>query len=232
MIIGSGLIAKALKDLAKDRDDIIIFASGVSNSQENKIEEFQREIELLEKNLKIKKFILYFSSIDVLGYNSNSSLYIKHKYEIEQKVKKIPSLILRLPQLVGHNQNQNNLVPYLYNCIVNNKEFELKINYQRNLIDVDDLARVISHIINQKASVGKIINIFNPHFIKVIEIVKIIEDLSKIKAIYKISEEKFSFVKPELSKNYLSILKKSNVVLNKNYNFNLIKKYFFLKKFK
>lgn len=227
MIIGSGLIAKALKDFAKDRDDIIIFASGVSNSQENKIEEFQREIELLEKSLKIKKFILYFSSIDVLGYNSNSSLYIKHKYEIEQKVKKVPSLILRLPQLVGHNQNQNNLVPYLYNCIVNHKEFELKINYQRNLIDVDDLARVISHIINQKTSVGKIINIFNPHFIKVIEIVKIIEDLSKIKAIYKISEEKFRFIKPKLSKNYLSILKKSNVVFNKNYNFKLIKKYFF-----
>ena len=45
MIIGNGNIARALKDI--DRDDLLFFASGVSNSQEDRESEYKREMELL-----------------------------------------------------------------------------------------------------------------------------------------------------------------------------------------
>ena len=45
MIIGNGNIAKSL--ISKDRDDIIFFASGVSDSSCCDIKEFKREFDLL-----------------------------------------------------------------------------------------------------------------------------------------------------------------------------------------
>ena len=45
MVIGNGLVASAFSKYKND-DDVIIFASGVSNSSTNKKEEFEREINL------------------------------------------------------------------------------------------------------------------------------------------------------------------------------------------
>ena len=41
MIVGNGLIASLFYDV--DREDVIFFASGVSNSLETELSEFQRE---------------------------------------------------------------------------------------------------------------------------------------------------------------------------------------------
>ena len=47
MIIGNGLLAKAFIEY-KNNDEIVIFASGVSNSLEEKQSEFKRETDLLK----------------------------------------------------------------------------------------------------------------------------------------------------------------------------------------
>ena len=49
MIIGNGLIASLFTDC--DQENIIFFASGVSNSLENKKEEFLREENLIRKTI-------------------------------------------------------------------------------------------------------------------------------------------------------------------------------------
>ena len=54
MIVGKGLIAKAYKNFNLHKN-IIIFASGVSNSKEFRKKEFARERDLLIKNLDKKK---------------------------------------------------------------------------------------------------------------------------------------------------------------------------------
>ena len=58
MIVGKGDIASILND----REGVIFFAAGVSKSTETKETEFQREMELLDKQDKTK-CLFYFSTI-------------------------------------------------------------------------------------------------------------------------------------------------------------------------
>ena len=74
MIIGNGLIAKEFKKKNYFHKNKIIFASGVSNSNNIKIRDFNREIFLIKKILNINtdlKFY-YFSTIDVLKKKENT----------------------------------------------------------------------------------------------------------------------------------------------------------------
>ncbi|MBU4132588.1 MAG: hypothetical protein KKF12_17365, partial [Proteobacteria bacterium] len=64
MIIGNGQLAKIFKEDGCFFDDVVIFASGVTNSDCRDDREFNREKELLEKTLvenNAKRFV-YFSS--------------------------------------------------------------------------------------------------------------------------------------------------------------------------
>jgi hypothetical protein len=55
MIIGNGLIAKSFKKKKNYFKNVIIFASGVSNSKNTNLKEFKREEKLVKKLLKKKK---------------------------------------------------------------------------------------------------------------------------------------------------------------------------------
>ena len=80
-IIGDGDIAGVLKEV--DREDLLFFASGVSNSQETRESEYERELELLLKQDK-NKHIVYFSSLVALYADSR---YAFHKREMEETIK-------------------------------------------------------------------------------------------------------------------------------------------------
>lgn len=79
MIVGDGDIAHALKD----REDRLYFASGVSNSQETDEDEYQREIELLNKQDK-SRHIVYFSSLCIFYSDTR---YAQHKLLMEKLIK-------------------------------------------------------------------------------------------------------------------------------------------------
>ena len=49
MIIGNGLIAKSLQEI--DSENVLFFASGVSNSLETRDSEFEREYFLLKETI-------------------------------------------------------------------------------------------------------------------------------------------------------------------------------------
>ena len=226
IIVGSGLIAKAL-DKILSNDDFLIFASGVSDSSETRELEFQREIDLIQESLSRNKKLIYFSSLDVVLRKDKLNSYLRHKLNVEKILEKKSAIVLRLPQLVGLRQNKKNLIPYLYNKIVNKKEFELKINYQRNLVDIKDLSKIVECLIKKKDYSEKFLNIFNPKFTKILDIIRIIEKLSNTDAIYTISEEDFEMNNLTVSEEYLSFLKESSVEFHNKYNYDLIKKYFF-----
>ena len=226
IIVGSGLIAKAL-DKIPSNDDFLIFASGVSDSCETREVEFQREIDLIQESLQRNKKLIYFSSLDVVLRKDKFNSYLRHKLNVEKILEKKSAIVLRLPQLVGSRQNKKNLIPYLYNKIVNKKEFELKINYLRNLVDINDLSKIVECLIKKNNYSEKYLNIFNPKFIKILDIIRIIERLSNTKAIYTISEESFEINNLTVSDEYLSFLKESSVEFHSLYNIDLIKKYFF-----
>lgn len=79
MIIGSGDIASILTD----RDDRLFFASGVSNSQEDRKSEFKREMDLLLDQHK-SSHIVYFSSLAIFYADTP---YTQHKRNMEETIK-------------------------------------------------------------------------------------------------------------------------------------------------
>ena len=78
MIIGNGDIAKILPN-----NNLLFFASGVSNSKEERESEYQREKDLLLEQDK-NNHIVYFSSLCTLYLDTR---YARHKREMEQLVK-------------------------------------------------------------------------------------------------------------------------------------------------
>jgi hypothetical protein len=79
MIIGNGSIAKVLKD----RDDLVFFASGVSNSSCVDEKEYERELNLL-KTIPTDKHIVYFSN---LGIYYKKDRYTQHKIDTEEYIR-------------------------------------------------------------------------------------------------------------------------------------------------
>lgn len=107
MIIGDGDIGSVLKD----REDFLFFASGVSNSQEDRISEFQREKELLDQYLDQQdKRLVYFSSLSIFYKDSP---YTRHKKRMESYVKMFPKhSIIRIGN-ISWGKNPNTLINYL-----------------------------------------------------------------------------------------------------------------------
>lgn len=80
MIVGNGDIAKIIED----REGACFFASGVSNSRCNDLNEFLRESTLLVQQPK-DLCLFYFSSICIFDKNEH---YALHKKVMEQVVRK------------------------------------------------------------------------------------------------------------------------------------------------
>jgi hypothetical protein len=126
-IVGNGDIASVLKD----REDFIFFASGVSNSAEERESEFLREKDLLFSFADDKRRLVYFSSLSVF-YKYRP--YTRHKKKMESYVKMWPKhTIIRLGN-ISWGKNPNTLINYLrahpdaeiqttYRYIINKEEF-------------------------------------------------------------------------------------------------------------
>ena len=146
MIVGDGLIAKSfLKKYDKD-NNIILFASGVSNSEETNTDNFKREKDLLTSFLKTypKIKFIYISTI-LIGYKDNP--YYNHKEEMEKLISKHSKdyIIFRVPQLIGNSGNSNNLVNYLVGRIKTGKSFEVYGGIKRAILDVEDLVNLVGY---------------------------------------------------------------------------------------
>lgn len=148
MIIGNGLIADGFSNFEKEGkanfSDLLIFASGVSNSKENNVDNFNREKKLLENNLKehINKKFIYFSSILV---DETDNPYYRHKKEMEEMVINGSNdyIVFRIPQIIGNKGNKNNLSNFFKNAIKNdNSIIILNNDIDRALIDINDLVKI------------------------------------------------------------------------------------------
>ena len=165
LVIGNGLIAQAfLKELRKSNilnNDLLIFASGVSNSLETKAEIFQRELDLIKDTLNknLDSHLVYFSSCFVSKIDSP---YARHKLKIEEYIQNNSKKfsIFRLPQVVGLVNNKT-IVSNFTKKIINKEKLMIQKYSLRNLIDVDDIARIVIFLLNKKEILGKTINISN-----------------------------------------------------------------------
>lgn len=206
MIIGTGMLANAFCSYKED-SEIIIFAKGVSNSQESKKEEFEREANLLKSALLNyhDKTIVYFGTCSVVDTASNSSAYVQHKIEMENLIQSsgVEYYIFRLPQVVGRTSSPT-LVNYLTTQIKNEILFNVWKYSKRNLIDVEDVYKIATHLISNNQLKNQITNIASDQSVDIITIVNKIETLLDKKAKYNTTEKGSSYL-VDISKvaNYL-----------------------------
>jgi hypothetical protein len=185
MIVGNGLIANALKPYFSADDEMVVFASGVSNSQETNPSAFSRERELLISSIQLHRPIIYFSTCSFYDENLSQSHYVKHKKEMELLVRNSSThFIFRLPQVVGITNNPYTLTNYLNSNIKSKTKFKLWNKAERNLIDVNDIALIVNEIVNKNNSMNITINIASSENISIINLVHIFEKILKINAIY------------------------------------------------
>ncbi|UQB43257.1 NAD(P)-dependent oxidoreductase [Thiomicrospira microaerophila] len=222
MIVGSGQIATIFKnDANQDKyKDVCIFASGVANSNCTDPNAFLREEKLLLISLsecQNKKFV-YFSSCALSATEYPKNDYYNHKFKMEQLIKNNAEnfLICRVPQLFGDLKKHGTLINFIYNSIVNNEEFNVYSDAYRYVIDIDDVKRFVDAYLNDHKE-PTVIDLGNPFRYRVLDLVKTFEDVTGIKAKYKLIEKSDSYILQfEEIKNFVKT-KKINTVFGEDY---------------
>ena len=128
MIIGNGDIAKVCKPF--DREDTIIFASGLSDSSCVDEKEFERELKLWSDTLlkNENKRIIYFSTLSIYY---GTSRYVGWKKHMERLIKNNHRkyTIIRLGNITWGN-NPHTLINFLRNKIKNNEPYEIQDTFR------------------------------------------------------------------------------------------------------
>lgn len=224
MIIGRGLIANVFKDI--NREDIIFFASGVSNSLETDTNQFKRERDLIEKTIEInptKKFV-YFSTCSIYDSSKYASAYVLHKLDMENLIEKIAQnfLICRVSNAVGNGGNSNLLINYLVNNIKENNPILVHQKATRNLIDVEDIGNITLRLLDEK--INTIQNIAYIENFSVLEIVFALEKYLSKSAIIKLLNKGESYT---IDTSYIvDYFKKNNKMIKMEYLNTLLKRYY------
>ena len=225
MITGNGLIAKSLQSI--DSDDVLFFASGVSNSLETKISEFEREHALLKNNIleNPEKTFVYFSTCSIYDSSKNNSQYVLHKLKMEQIISDLCDryFILRISNAVGQGGNPNLLVNYLVREIKSEAKIILHTKATRNLIDVSDVCAITKNIL-QNFSSNRIINLAYLQNFSVIEITEAISEVLSTEPLLQLKNEGSGYeIEVSEIEDYF---KKNNLTDKEHYLINLITKYY------
>ena len=177
MIVGSGLVARAFAQRYAEDDSTIIFASGVSNSNETDPEAFARERAMLTGHLaEGEQRLVYFGSCNVINAKEHSA-YFQHKRAMEALVTGSGrGTVLRLPQVVGRTRNPNTLTNFLRDCILQERQLTLWAGAQRNLIDIDDVAAIATRILEGGAA-PSVVAIASPWSLPMPRIVDLFEQV-------------------------------------------------------
>ena len=138
MIIGRGDIASVLPK----KKNLLFFASGVSNSQEMRESEYEREIELLFDQ-PISEHIVYFSSLSIFY---SKGRYAKHKLRMEELIKNTfwHYTIIRLGNITW-GDNPHTLINFMRNQVRDGKKVEIRDEY-RYIVDKEEFLHWINMI--------------------------------------------------------------------------------------
>lgn len=184
MIIGNGILANALR--LYDTENVVFFASGVSNSLEKNPAEFERERNLLKSVISRNndKKLIYFSTCSIYDPSKTESPYVLHKLTIEDLIKEYcPNyIIFRVGNAIGRGGNPNTLINFLKNAILSENKLTIYSHAKRILIGTEDITLFISR--NLKKLNNEIINLAYPYQYSMGEILSEMENHLQKKAIY------------------------------------------------
>jgi len=228
MIVGNGLIAKAFDLEFWHSDNIVLFASGVSNSSEISTKSFLREKELLAEQINKKLFLVYFSTCSIDDPELSKSAYVQHKREMENLVIKLDEyLIIRLPHVVGVTANTHTLVNYIYKKINCNEHFEIWQFAIRNFIDVYDVQIITSYLVRNLGLSRRVLNVGCPISYSILKLVEVIESLLNKRANYSLIDKGTDY---KIDTTIASkVAKLQGITFNDDYLYKIVKKYYFSK---
>ena len=228
MLIGSGLLAQAFANPFSQRDDVCIYAAGVSNSGCIDAQEFEREQRLLFESLAKAKqtgVFVYFGTCSAADPEARNMPYVQHKLAMEQLVAAHPRhLILRLPQVAGRTPNPHTLLNFLYARISRGEVFNLWRKAKRNIIDIDDVAAIAGQFITDESVRNVTINIANPISYSMIDIVGAMERAVGKRAIYYLVERGSEYTID--TSVILPVLASAGVEFGSDYLDKVMKKYY------
>lgn len=226
MIVGSGLIARIFKNEFEDDADVIVFASGVSNSGETAREAYQRELDLLKSFENTKAKLIYFSTVSVFDPTLQNTLYIKHKLEIEKYISSRLKnyIIFRLPIVVGRSKNPNTLINFLFDRIQKQEKFFLHQNARRYILNAEDVGKLVSPLIHDPNINRQTLNIHFDKAISVFELVRMLEEIAGQEAIFETKNEGSYYTTD--NNFFLSYLKENDLIPSENYVFEALKMHY------
>jgi nucleoside-diphosphate-sugar epimerase len=167
------MLARAFAPYAES-PDVLVFASGVSNSREVSTDAFTREGRLLRESATRypDATFVYFSTCSVLDEELRSAPYVQHKLAMEALTSTRPRFyVFRLPLVVGYSDNPHTLMNFFYHRILRELPIPVWDGAERNLIDVQDVYAIASRIIDRRLMENQIINIAAPQNISITDIV-------------------------------------------------------------
>lgn len=199
MVVGNGMIARRFGDFA-GRDNVVIFASGVSNSKETRPEPFARERQLVEQTLHqtTGSLFVYFSTASVDDPTEQGSPYVTHKLELEQFISERAKnyLLVRASNVVGGPGNPHTVLNFFVDRIHRNEPFTIWQHANRNLIDLDDVYRVVTQHIADPTTWNRTLLVVNPYSISPLSLVQAIEAHTGQRARYELIDKGIPFTLP------------------------------------
>lgn len=222
-IIGSGLLSKSMSNLKTDRDCLIIGA-GVSNSNETRVSEFEREMDLVASAIDqySELRVVYFSTCSVS--QGVRTAYIDHKCAMEAMVSSQAQewCIYRLPQVVGV-VNNTTLISYIVRSLIEQSALKIHLKAKRRLIDIEDVVRVCERLLNANQGVNTVQNIASRYSASVVQIVEYIAYLLGTEPRYQglVAGESYDIdIEP-----LFDFIGEKDVIFNKNYWHDVLDKY-------
>jgi dTDP-4-dehydrorhamnose reductase len=225
MVIGSGLIGKKFEQC--ENEDLLIFASGVSNSKLNDENELLRERNLIASALVNNpgRIFVYFSTYSINDPVVKNNLYVSHKLNMESFIRENSSryLIVRTSNIVGPNSsNPHTIINYLVNHIKELSSFELWKNSYRNILDIDHLYAMVLKVVELNM-LNQTLYLLNPVSLNMVDIVETVESFLQIKANYKVLDIGSYF---EVDKSLSMQLFKALNIGQDDYLLRTLKKYY------
>ena len=227
MVIGNGMLATKFMSF-NTMKEIVIFASGVSNSALQKNEGYVREAKLLEETIQANPHarLVYFSTCSIYQPSLLQNKYVQHKLAMEALVQANASryLLLRLSNPVGVTNNKYTVFNFFIEQLINRQPITVWQHAKRNLMDIDDVFNVSAHIIHNQLFKNEIVNIAHPKNFSVHEILQALEAYFKVTSNYTYINEGDE-PKIDLQK-VTPVYKELNVQFPENYLYFLLQKYF------
>lgn len=225
MIIGRGLIASEFKKQAQrgDWEDVLIYASGVSNSTNPSPDALRKEVREIDEILAQKVELVYFSTLSVLGAKTAQSLYCRHKLQVEEKVLGQGGKIVRLPLVVGEIGRNPTLLNHFARLLDQDSDIMVQRSAVRNLVDVEHLPGLVLCWLKDKEQ-PKTLSVSTPLDITALEIAQTLRSIRGSESRLVLTDGGDHY--PNFYNSSSAFFRELGVYFDNSYNRNLMEKYF------